>query len=135
MASRTFAILARNHSVGGGTGLDTQIDLQPGQLLVINASPRDTWSASPDAGTCNANGSGNPFGEDLGIYQRGDFRFLYGSLVGSLDEGKTFFPIGTQCQITVLAEGRLRLYFWDPSSADNLGEVRAVVQYYDGPRV
>ena len=32
----------------------------------------------------------------------GGFTFPHGALIGSLDEGKTFFAIGTQMEMTVL---------------------------------
>jgi hypothetical protein len=58
---------------------------------------------------------------------------LYGSLVGSLDGGKTFFPVGTRLEMTILAAGRLSLYYWDTNNQDNSGSVTATVVLYNGP--
>ena len=63
-------------SVSGGVGLNTNLNLQPGQLLVISVDPRDTWSAGAADRTSNANGLGNPMGGNYGQFTRGSQSFL-----------------------------------------------------------
>jgi|ERR1041385_2273286 hypothetical protein len=128
-----FVVKANQNSVSGGTALNTGISVHPGQLLTISASPDDTWSAGAANRTSNANGLGNPLGGNFGTFANGNFVFLYGSLVGSLDGGKTYFPVGTRMEMTVLAPGTLSLYYWDINNADNTGDVTATVAVNNGP--
>ncbi|HEV7806941.1 MAG TPA: hypothetical protein VGO80_14050 [Solirubrobacteraceae bacterium] len=60
---------------------------------------------------------------------------MFGSLVGSLDGGKTYFAIGTRMEMTILAPGRLALYYWDVNNGDNSGSIVATVAVYAGPDV
>lgn len=129
-----FVVKAKDHSVSGGAPMLTNIAVNPGQLLTISASPDDTWSAGAGNRTSNANGLGNPQGGNFGTFTKGDFTFLYGSLVGSLDGGKTYFSVGTRLEMTVLAPGKLSLYYWDVNNADNTGDVTATVDVYSGPQ-
>ncbi|MBV8517349.1 MAG: hypothetical protein JO197_08090 [Acidobacteria bacterium] len=128
-----FIVKAKDNSISGGAPLNTNVSLQPGQLLTISASPDDTWSAGAANRTSNANGLGNPQGGNFGLFTHGNYSFLYGSLIGSLDAGKTFFAVGTRLEMTILAPGRLSLYYWDINNADNTGEVTATVAVYNGP--
>jgi len=128
-----FVVKANQHSISGGVPMNTGVALNPGQLLTISASPDDTWSAGAANRTSNANGLGNPLGGNFGTFAKGDFVFLYGSLIGSLDGGKTFFAVGTRLEMTILAPGKLSLYYWDVNKADNTGEVTATVAVYTGP--
>jgi hypothetical protein len=124
---------AQANSVVGGTGLNTGVNVRPGQLLTVTVDRADTWRAGPGAGrVSNANGLGNPLGQNFGQFTNGTFSFLFGSLVGSLDGGTTFFPVGTRLELSVLRAGTLTLYYWDSNSADNNGRVRAIIQVYDG---
>ena len=128
-------VKAKANSITGGTPLDTAIKVAPGDLLVITASPDDTWSAGVEDRTSNANGLGNYLGgKQYGLYASGLYSFLYGSLVGTFDDGKTYFGVGTYLAMTILTEGVLKLVYWDGFSADNTGSVRATVQVYAGPR-
>jgi hypothetical protein len=113
--------------------MDTQINVKPGQLLTISASPDDTWSAGAANRTSNANGLSNPLGGNFGTFAKDNFSFLYGSLVGSLDGGKTFFGVGTRLEMTILAPGKLSLFYWDVNNQDNSGSITATVVVYDGP--
>jgi hypothetical protein len=130
-----FTVRAKENSVSGGNALITGISVKPGQLLTISADPCDTWSAGVERRVSNANGLGNPFGADFGLFTKGSFAFLFGSLVGSLDGGKTFFPVGTRMEMTILAPGRLALYYWDINNEDNSDSVVATVAVYSGPDV
>jgi hypothetical protein len=128
-----FIVKAKENSVSGGAPLVTGISMKPGQLLTITVPPDDTWSAGADDRTSNANGLGNPLGGNFGTFNKNNFNYLYGSLVGSLDGGKTFFPVGTRLEMTILAAGKLSLYYWDSNNQDNSGSVTATVVLYNGP--
>ena len=132
MISKTIAVAAKANSVSGGVGAKPNIAVKPGQLMVITASASDTWSAGTADRTSNANGLGSPMGGQYGVHQRGDYKFLFGSLVGSFDGGKTYFSVGTYLAMTILMPGELTLYYWDSNNADNTGSVTANVQLYPG---
>lgn len=135
MAS-TFTVKAKENSVSGGSPLITGITVTKGQLLTINVAPDDKWSAGVADRESNANGLSNPFGGNYGVFTKNGFSFFYGSLVGSLDDGKTFFAVGTRMEMSILfPTGRLLLYYWDSNNQDNTGEVLATVAVYNGPVV
>ena len=129
----SFQVNAKENAASDGTPLNTGIKVKPGQLLTISASPEETWCAGGGDRVCNANGLGNPLGEDFGILQMGDFGFLYGSLVGTLDGGKTYFSVGTKMEMTVLNAGELSLVYWDRHTEDNSGSINVLVQLHQGP--
>lgn len=133
MPKSVLKVDARAHSVSGGKGLNTGFSLQPGDILTITAGPDDKWAAGTPNRYSNANGLGNPLGGNFGLYRRGDQSFLYGSLVGSLDGGKTFFSVGTHLSMTVLTEGNLTLHYWDSNNTDNVQAVQVIIQIYNGP--
>lgn len=133
MATFNFTVKAKENSVSGGAPLNTGISLSKGQILTVSVSPDDTWSAGVGNRTSNANGLSNPLGDDFGMHTKNGFSFLFGSLVGSLDDGKTFFPIGTRLEMTILSTGRLSMFYWDSNNADNSGSVTATVALYKGP--
>ena len=133
MATAQFVIKAKENSVVGGAPLDTGIDLKPGKFLTISVAPDQTWSAGAGQRTSNANGLSNPLGANFGTFAHNGFSYLFGSLIGTVDGGKTFFPVGTQLEMTVLGPGRLALCYWDSINADNSGSVTANVALYDGP--
>jgi hypothetical protein len=132
MTTASFSVSAKNNCVVGGIGLLTNISVKLGQTLMITADPTDTWAggASPDL-TSNANGVSNPLGKGGGIYTRNNCGFHGGSLIGSLDGGKTFFPVGTHTTFPVLGPGTLSLYYWDTANQDNSGDVRVDVTVAD----
>lgn len=131
-----FVVKAKENSVSGGVPLATGIALQKGEILTVSCSPDDKWSAGAGKRESNANGLSNPFGDDFGYFTHNGFSFLYGSLVGSLDGGKTFFPIGTDLEMTILSPpGKLSLYYWDVNNGDNTGSVTATVARYKGPTI
>jgi hypothetical protein len=134
MATFQFQVKAKENSVSGGVPLDTGISLAPGQVLTISVSPDDTWSAGAENRTSNANGLGNPLGDNFGFFAKNGFSFLYGSLIGSLDRGQTFFPVGTRLEMTILSQGTLSLFYWDSNNTDNSDFVTATVAVYTGPQ-
>ena len=129
-----FVIKAKENSVSGGVPLDTGIDVKPGKLLTISVPSDQTWSAGAANRTSNANGLGNPLGGNFGTFTHNGFVYLFGCLVGSIDGGKTFFPVGTRLEMTILGSGRLVLFYWDVNNQDNSGSVTATVELYDGPQ-
>jgi hypothetical protein len=133
MSQHQFVINAKNNSVSGGAPVNTGIALTPGNVLTITVPPDQTWSAGAGNRTSNANGLSNPQGGNFGTFSHNGFSYLYGSLVGSVDGGKTFFPVGTRLEMTVLGPGNLSLYYWDINNADNSGQVTATVALYAGP--
>lgn len=135
LAAASYEVKALDNSLSGGTPLNTGIAVSPGQLLTISVSPEDTWKAGEVGRTSNANGLGNPLGDDFGVFEDGDFGFLYGSLIGTLDGGKTYFPVGTKLDMTVLNSGELSLLYWDSNTEGNSDSVTAVVQVYEGPNL
>lgn len=134
MATAQFVVKAKDNSITGGTLLDTGINLTPGKLLTISVPPDETWSAGAGQRTSNANGLSNPLGGNFGTFTHNGFSYLFGSLVGTTDGGRTFFPVGTQLEMTVLNNGRLSLCYWDQNNADNSGSVTATVAVYGGPQ-
>jgi hypothetical protein len=136
MAQFQFEVKAKENSVSGGAPMVTGISVTKGELLTISVSPDDKWSAGAANRESNANGLSNPFGGNFGVFTHNNFSFLFGSLVGSLDEGKTFFAVGTRMEMSILIPaGRLLLYYWDVNNADNTGSVTATVAQYKGPVV
>ena len=134
--ANNFEVKAKENSVSGGTPLVTGINVTKGELLTINVSPDDKWSAGAGDRESNANGLSNPFGGNFGLFTHNGFSFFYGSLVGSIDNGKTFFAVGTRMEMSILIpEGRLTLYYWDINNGDNSGSVIATVAVYRGPLV
>jgi len=129
-----FIVKAKENSVSGGAPMNTGISLHPGQFLTIKASPDETWSAGAANRTSNANGLSNPLGGNFGTFSKNGFTYLYGSLVGSVDGGQTFFPVGTNLEMTVLGPGQLSLFYWDINNQDNSGSVTATVSVYSGPQ-
>jgi hypothetical protein len=130
-----FEVKAKENSVTGGGPLVTGLTLSKGEILTISVPVDDKWSAGVADRESNANGLGNPFGgTSYGFFAHNGFSFLYGSLVGSLDDGKTFFAVGTRLEMTILCPtGRLLLYYWDSNNVDNTGSVTATVALYKGP--
>ena len=128
-----FQVNAKENSLSGGSPLNTGIDVSPGDLIVVSCSPMSTWSAGKADRTSNANGLGNPLGGQFGLHSRGDYSFLFGSLVGTFDGGRTFFGVGTNLTMTVLTEGTLSFLYWDSNNGDNSGHIDVTVQVFKGP--
>ena len=131
-----FEVKAKENSVSGGAPLVTGIAVTKGDLLTISVSPDDKWSAGVADRESNANGLSNPFGGNFGVFTHNGFSFFFGSLIGSIDGGKTFFAVGTRMEMSILVpEGRLNLFYWDSNNHDNTGSVIATVAVYKGPVV
>jgi hypothetical protein len=129
MTAFQFEVKAKENSVDQGTGLDTGVAVSAGDKLKITVSEDQTWSAGAADRNSNANGliAGNRFGGVYPPHSTKGFSFPIGSLVGSLDGGKTFFLVGTNYDGVAPVAGRLSLFFWDSISHDNFGSVTASV--------
>jgi len=120
--NKQFEVFARQNSISGGTGLDTGLQVSTGQHLVMTVDEEDTWKWAAGVNTSNANGSSAHPITKLGA------TFSVGTLVASLDGGKTFFRVGTNWNSTVPNDGVLSFYYWDSDSSNNSDSVTASVQ-------
>jgi hypothetical protein len=128
-----FAVHANANSVASTAKipeplLDTGIQLKPGDLLIVDAPPKDLWGLTGGF-FINANAikleDGSRY-DYLADYKSHPYRL--GSLVATIDDGKTFFPVGTHLQMTVLNAGMLSFACWDIDWANNYGFVKACVK-------
>ena len=111
--------------------LYTGLSVDAGDLLIFDVDPSQLWSSGyhkdsnqnpTNIFTGNANGTGNPYGADFGgPIAMQSHSFLLGSLVGSLDNGNTFFLVGTDLAMFAPQAGSLSLYHWDSGCFDNSG--------------
>ncbi|WP_353573341.1 hypothetical protein [Candidatus Albibeggiatoa sp. nov. BB20] len=111
----------------------TGLSVDAGELLVFSVDPNQLWSAGYNVDsnqkatniyTMNANGAGNPFGDGSGLSTTvGSYSFLIGTLVGSLDDGDSFFAVGTSLAMFAPQAGRLSLYHWGFGCFDNYGDI------------
>jgi hypothetical protein len=128
-----FAVHANANSVANPAKipeplLETGIQLKPGDLLIVDAPPKDLWALTGDF-FVNANAIKLEDGSrwnHLADYKSHPYRL--GSLVATIDDGKTFFPVGTHLQITVLNAGMLSFACWDIDYGNNYGFVKACVK-------
>jgi hypothetical protein len=130
--AQVFNVRAIDHSVSNpsfpGEGLDTNVKVSWGQLLIITAGRSDTWTIDSSASIFSSSANGL-----VGVVvplPLGQFTFPHGALIGSLDMGKTFFAIGTRMEMTVLRPGTLRLYCWDSDFFNNDGSIKVDVNVY-----
>ncbi len=114
------------------TFLNTGISLTQGQLLIVDVASPQTWSpfAVSPRSQVNANGISVVTERIDGIYQENvgaganaNFEFPFGSLIGTLDAGQTYFPVGTHLEMTVLTPGNFSLVFWGGDSNTNAGSL------------
>jgi hypothetical protein len=66
------------------------------------------------------------------LRSKDNFEFLYGSIVGSFDGGKSYFSTGTHLTMTMLTPGTLSFCCWDSDYQNNSGSVKATVEVYKG---
>ncbi|MEC4817930.1 MAG: DUF4114 domain-containing protein [Scytonema sp. PMC 1069.18] len=127
-----FDVDAKVNSVSNTTApplLKTGLYLQPGDLITVDVHPLDFWSLSQGNSNINLTTNGRRSdGTFYGDYPKFHHNFQYGSLVGTLDGGKTFFSVGTHLKMTVLTIGHLSFACWDIDYASNKGLVRAYVK-------
>lgn len=137
-----FTVDAAANSTSGGTGAAT-ISLMAGQAFTVTVGVTDLWNAGALPRWSNADGlvgdvfatgadeSGQPLGTQIsqnwGTYTQGGLTAAYGTLVGSFDNGASFFSIGTSYSGIAAAGGLLNLYYFDSVGGDNTGSVLANV--------
>ena len=125
-----ISIEANANSTTGGTGKRVSgLSLKQGDILSIFCKRDDTWQFSSVGGEfiVNANGNNN-YAVNIGETQQ---QFPAAALVGSFDDGKTFFSVGLSTQITILEGGenpKLMLYCADSDRDNNSGSVTAFVK-------
>jgi hypothetical protein len=132
MAAKQFEVKAKENSATGGNALNTGVVVAKGDRLIIKVAEDDTWSAGGSERTSNANGlvAGNKYGGVFGTYTSPTTgaTFPFGSLVGSLDGGKSYFLVGTQFDGPVPQAGTLSLLYWDMNNHDNSGSITVSVE-------
>ena len=122
----THEVKAKDNSVSGGVPLNTGVTLSKGDGLKITVPPAHKWSNSLCGLLTNADGKLNNFTPN-GRFSKSGHTFVVGSLVGSLDGGRTFFQVGTHYEQPAAESGQLLLCYWDSDSANNHGAVVATV--------
>lgn len=119
---------AKENSTTRGVGKSAgKIEL--GTLLRITCSPENTWNLDP-TNTTNANGT-------TAFTTINDQTFSDGCLVGSFNNGKTFFSIGTFLEMTVNARNsdgsssvELLLYCWDSDNENNSDYLNIIIETF-----
>lgn len=118
-----------NTLAGSSTGARLALTraLQPGSVLSMWVDEEETWQLSSNrAYTADGN-------HEVPLHhpRNSEFEYCNGSLVGSLDDGQTFFPVGGWLQMGVPTAGNLTLYNWDDRPDDNKGQLTVVVGVND----
>lgn len=135
-----YVVDAQNNTVGAG--LPTA-SLSAGQLFTVTVDPLDLWNAGALPRWSNANGlignlfatgtdeSGQPvntlIGQDWGTWTFHSLTAAFGALVGSLNNGSSYFMIGTNYSGLAATSGTLKLYYWDTTGGDNTQYITANV--------
>lgn len=114
------------NSVTGGTGLVVGA-FQAGQLLRVYADPNDLWAMHPNGLESNADGIDGEDHTDLGS----GFTGLLGSMVGSWDDGASYFEIGTYEEFTAPGNATLTLWCFDADTGNNQDSITASVQVFN----
>lgn len=118
-----YSVQAKENSVSGGVGKVAGI-YERGNFIVITCDLSDKWSLQPEPPLiCNANGLDNSRSSTKGQ------TFNNGTMVGSIDGGNSFFPVGTRCELTITTDfTNLTLYCWDSDNNNNSGAINANIQ-------
>lgn len=119
-------VSAKENSTAKGTGKLVDVNLKSGEIIIIAANKEDVWGVNDDkAKVTNANGYNSSV-----TVKGSNQEFRLGSIVGSFNDGKTFFPVGLFTQISVLEGGdapKLKLYCADSDYENNSGEIRTLI--------
>ena len=118
-----YSVQAKENSVSGGTGKDAGT-YSRGSLVIITSNPEDVWQlADNQTLPSNANGlNSHP-------HNRSGMTMNVGTMAGSLDNGVSFFPVGTICELSITSDNtNLKLYCWDSDKDNNSGAISAYVQ-------
>ncbi|GET41275.1 hypothetical protein [Microseira wollei] len=141
MATQQFTIDAVKNCSTDGSLCQTKIALKDGQLLIVKVDePTKTWSAYKDCkkSWVNANGISAVTNKIDGLYKEAtildwnyESEFALGSLIGTLDGGRTYFPVGTHLEMTILKAGELSFFFWGGDANTNAGSLTVTVEVKD----
>lgn len=108
-------VFAKENSLNGGIGLATGVNVDTGDILVVEqVDELDTWIAGAGA-TREGDADGLPA---FSNYEQDGFSFPHGSLVGQIGGGD-YFLIGTDFEQTMTEAGELVLFYWDSNNHDN----------------
>lgn len=123
-AAWTFDVQAKDHVKE--SPLDTGLYVDPGQRLTLSVDPADLWRAGDSDSPASREGNADGL-TGYGPLAYGDASFLYGTLVGQIEDG-AYFKVGTSYDQVVGQGGNLRLLYWDTCASDNSGYVTATVR-------
>ena len=141
---------AMQNSIVGGTPAVVTFEspLRPGDMLSITAVVTDLWTSEEGHRPANADGvtlaEGSPLALDWTSYRPGtpaqdtvpkyknasNYIFGIDCLVGSIDNGTSFFSIGSHYSERVLvpAVPTLLLFYWGANNGNNRGTIRFTVE-------
>jgi hypothetical protein len=72
---------------------------------------------------CNANRN------DISVATIKNQRYYIGTMVGTFDNGNSFFLVGTFCQLSITTnDTQLKLYCWDQNKDNNSGAITAYIR-------
>lgn len=150
MEIHLVAVDALQNSIVGGVPAVVTFDdpLLPGDVLTISANVTDLWTSEGGHRSVNADGvalsEGPPVMLDWTSYSPGtpaarnvpDYKnaahYIFGidCLVGSIDNGLSFFSIGSHYSERVLVPSvpKLLLFYWGANNGDNAGVIRFSVE-------
>ncbi len=115
-----YIVQANENSTTGGIGKSAGT-YNRGDLVIISCSQEDEWNLGGLGLKCNANG--------LKDNKSPEWSINLGTMVGSIDGGKSFFPVGTLCELTITANvTQLTLYCLDIDKDNNSGGISAEIQ-------
>ena len=123
-AGQQYEVQAYANSASGGQGLYAG-SYQIGDVLQFTAATTDTWdlaSNGTQALILNADGSNTTTTTLNGQ------NYKTGAMLGSFDNGASYFFIGTSSQITVNSTADLKLYCSDSNFNDNSGSITLTIQ-------
>jgi len=117
-----YSVQAKENSINGGVGVEAG-SFNRGAVVTITCDPKDKWNIAPEKQySCNADGV-NQYN-----HTQNGLTLAFGTMVGSIDDGNSFFPVGTLCKLTITADNtKLKLYCWDTTKGDDSGAIIANV--------
>ncbi|WP_046758491.1 hypothetical protein [Kordia jejudonensis] len=123
-----YSVQAKENSVTDGTGKEAGT-YQRGSLVIITSNPEDQWYLADNQGLdCNADGL-SVSDYTHARYTKDGTTINLGTMVGSIDDGNSFFPVGTICELSITSDNtQLKLYCWDSDKVNNSGAINAYVQ-------
>ena len=132
-ASIQFDVFAAANSSSGGSGLNTGLNYNMGEIISGSVDVNDLWSAGQLPRWSNADGlvsdlfatgsdeSGQVAGTQIGQafinWNQNGFSAPFGALVGKINN--QYLLLGTSFSIAAPDSGTLLLYYWDSNSLDN----------------